>query len=168
MDHRQGAKPLEIEEARRLLYVGMTRTMDRLVMTHVLTRGGKQTGGHHFLDEMGATLVISTGENMTERAEWKVAVGDESVEAAVYEPATSGPDDVLYSHGARRGRQHVRPFDARGGPTRCGRRRNWRGAIQLLIQGKEVRTARSDAQVHERRRRGGRARREPSSRQSGW
>ena len=34
----KGASPLEIEEARRLLYVGMTRTMDRLVMTHVLSR----------------------------------------------------------------------------------------------------------------------------------
>ena len=46
-------KPQEIEEARRLLYVGMTRTIDRLVLTHVVTRGGKPTGGHRFLDEMG-------------------------------------------------------------------------------------------------------------------
>ena len=45
-------KPEEIEEARRLLYVGMTRTQDRLVMTRVATRGGKPTGGHRFLDEM--------------------------------------------------------------------------------------------------------------------
>ncbi len=43
----------EIDEARRLLYVGMTRTQDRLVMTRVATRGGKPTGGHRFLDEMG-------------------------------------------------------------------------------------------------------------------
>ena len=48
-------KPEEIEEARRLLYVGMTRTQDRLVMTRVATRGGKPTGGHRFLDEMGLT-----------------------------------------------------------------------------------------------------------------
>ncbi len=47
------AKPEEIEEARRLLYVGMTRTEDRLVMTCVTARGGKPTGGHQFLDEMG-------------------------------------------------------------------------------------------------------------------
>ncbi|MGH7618219.1 MAG: 3'-5' exonuclease, partial [Gemmatimonadaceae bacterium] len=50
------AKPLtveEIEEARRVLYVGMTRTMDRLVLTRVETRGSKPTGGHQFLDEMG-------------------------------------------------------------------------------------------------------------------
>jgi DNA polymerase III epsilon subunit family exonuclease len=48
-------KPEEIEEARRLLYVGMTRTQNRLVMTRVANRGGKPTGGHRFLDEMGLT-----------------------------------------------------------------------------------------------------------------
>jgi superfamily I DNA/RNA helicase len=42
----------EIEEARRLLYVGMTRAMDRLVMTRVVRREGEPTGGHQFLDEM--------------------------------------------------------------------------------------------------------------------
>lgn len=42
----------EIEEARRLLYVGMTRTKDRLVLTRVDARSGKDTGGHRFLDEM--------------------------------------------------------------------------------------------------------------------
>ena len=44
---------VELEEARRLLYVGMTRTKARLVMTRVETRGEKTTGGHRFLDEMG-------------------------------------------------------------------------------------------------------------------
>ena len=43
----------EVEEARRLLYVGMTRTKDRLVITRVKTRRGKLTGGHQFLTEMG-------------------------------------------------------------------------------------------------------------------
>jgi len=43
----------EVEEARRLLYVGMTRTKDRLVITRVETRLGKRTGGHQFLTEMG-------------------------------------------------------------------------------------------------------------------
>ncbi len=47
-----GPKPAELEEARRLLYVGMTRTMDRLVLTRVATRAGKPTRGHQFLDEM--------------------------------------------------------------------------------------------------------------------
>jgi superfamily I DNA/RNA helicase len=42
----------EIEEARRLLYVGMTRTKDRLVLTRVETRGGNPTRGFQFLDEM--------------------------------------------------------------------------------------------------------------------
>ncbi|CAN5884753.1 hypothetical protein BH11GEM2_BH11GEM2_17740 [soil metagenome] len=54
---RKGPKPEEIEEARRLLYVGMTRTQDRLVMTRVETRSEKPTGGHRFLDEMGAVPV---------------------------------------------------------------------------------------------------------------
>ncbi len=43
---------LEIEEARRLLYVGMTRAEDRLVLTRVRRRGGMETGGNRFLDEM--------------------------------------------------------------------------------------------------------------------
>jgi len=43
----------EMEEARRLLYVGMTRTKDRLVLTRAEARGGKPTGRHRFLDEMG-------------------------------------------------------------------------------------------------------------------
>jgi superfamily I DNA/RNA helicase/DNA polymerase III epsilon subunit-like protein len=43
----------EVEEARRLLYVGMTRTEERLVLTCVKARGGKPAGGHRFVDEMG-------------------------------------------------------------------------------------------------------------------
>lgn len=51
---REGAvNKLELEEARRLLYVGMTRTRDRLVMTRVKSRGERASGGHRFLDEMG-------------------------------------------------------------------------------------------------------------------
>jgi superfamily I DNA/RNA helicase len=42
----------EIEESRRLLYVGMTRAEDRLVMTRVVRREGEPTGGHQFFDEM--------------------------------------------------------------------------------------------------------------------
>ena len=43
----------DLEESRRLLYVGMTRAKDRLVMTRVEAREGRPTGGHRFLDEMG-------------------------------------------------------------------------------------------------------------------
>ena len=43
----------EIREARRLLYVGMTRARDRLVLTRVATRRGRDAGGNRFLDEMG-------------------------------------------------------------------------------------------------------------------
>jgi len=46
----------ELEEARRLLYVGMTRTIDRLILTRVATRGGKPTGAHRFLDDMDLPL----------------------------------------------------------------------------------------------------------------
>jgi len=45
----------EIEEARRLLYVGMTRAKDRLVLTRVDRRRGRDTGGSIFLGEIGLT-----------------------------------------------------------------------------------------------------------------
>jgi superfamily I DNA/RNA helicase len=45
--------PAEVEEARRLLYVGMTRAKDRLVLSRAAIRRGNPTGGHRFLDEMG-------------------------------------------------------------------------------------------------------------------
>jgi DNA polymerase III epsilon subunit family exonuclease len=52
----------ETEEARRLLYVGMTRAMDRLVLTRADRRFGKPAGGSKFLEEMGiaATSAAST------------------------------------------------------------------------------------------------------------
>ena len=43
----------EMEEARRLLYVGMTRARDRLVLTRAHERRGLPGGGNRFLDEMG-------------------------------------------------------------------------------------------------------------------
>ncbi|CAN5869347.1 hypothetical protein BH24GEM1_BH24GEM1_22850 [soil metagenome] len=43
----------EIQEARRLLYVGMTRAKDRLVLTRAERRGGKLTGGEMLLREAG-------------------------------------------------------------------------------------------------------------------
>lgn len=43
----------EIAEARRLLYVGMTRARDRLVLTRVEQRFGRDSGGSGFLEEMG-------------------------------------------------------------------------------------------------------------------
>lgn len=51
----RGPTKHEVGEARRLLYVGMTRTIDRLVLTRSVTRSGKGTGAHRFLDEMGLT-----------------------------------------------------------------------------------------------------------------
>ncbi|HWC72363.1 MAG TPA: UvrD-helicase domain-containing protein [Gemmatimonadales bacterium] len=43
----------EVEEARRLLYVGMTRARQRLTLTRVAQRFGRDTGGSGFLEEMG-------------------------------------------------------------------------------------------------------------------
>ena len=43
----------EIDESRRLLYVGMTRAEDRLVLTRVEQRFGRDAGGSGFLEEMG-------------------------------------------------------------------------------------------------------------------
>jgi len=48
-EDREGAT----QEARRLLYVGMTRARDRLVLTRTDQRRGKPSGGGQFLDEMG-------------------------------------------------------------------------------------------------------------------
>ncbi len=48
-EHRQA----EIEEARRLLYVGMTRARERLVLTRVERRFGMDAGGSSFVEEMG-------------------------------------------------------------------------------------------------------------------
>ena len=45
----------ELQESRRLLYVGMTRAKDRLVMTRVERRKAEPTGGFRFLTEMGFT-----------------------------------------------------------------------------------------------------------------
>jgi len=45
----------EIEEARRLLYVGMTRACDRLILTRCERRSGRDAGGTMFLEEMGLT-----------------------------------------------------------------------------------------------------------------
>ena len=55
---RRAPEIAEVEEARRLLYVGMTRAKDRVVLTRCELRGQKPTGGHQFLDEM--ELVPST------------------------------------------------------------------------------------------------------------
>jgi superfamily I DNA/RNA helicase len=43
----------EIQEGRRLLYVGMTRAKDRLILTRAEQRFGLPAGGNQFLDEMG-------------------------------------------------------------------------------------------------------------------
>lgn len=46
----------EIQEARRLLYVGMTRAKQRLVLTHSEQRGGYRAQGHLFITEAGLVL----------------------------------------------------------------------------------------------------------------
>lgn len=51
----------DVEESRRLLYVGMTRAIDRLVLTRVDVRNGTPTGGTRFLDEMGLAAAAPGG-----------------------------------------------------------------------------------------------------------
>ena len=46
-------RELEIQEARRLLYVGMTRAKDRLVVTRTERREGRLSGGDLFLRDAG-------------------------------------------------------------------------------------------------------------------
>jgi superfamily I DNA/RNA helicase/DNA polymerase III epsilon subunit-like protein len=48
----------DIQEARRLLYVGMTRAKDRLVLTRALQRDGRATGGDLFLHEAGLAATV--------------------------------------------------------------------------------------------------------------
>jgi DNA helicase II / ATP-dependent DNA helicase PcrA len=48
----------EIQEARRLLYVGMTRAKDRLVLTRSTQREGRSTGGDLFLREAGLVTTV--------------------------------------------------------------------------------------------------------------
>jgi DNA polymerase III epsilon subunit family exonuclease len=45
----------DTDEARRLLYVGMTRAKDRLVLTRTARRRGKDSGGEMFLNELDLT-----------------------------------------------------------------------------------------------------------------
>jgi superfamily I DNA/RNA helicase/DNA polymerase III epsilon subunit-like protein len=49
---------VEIQEARRLLYVGMTRAEDRLVLTRTERRFGAPSGGSLFLTEAGLQAAI--------------------------------------------------------------------------------------------------------------
>jgi len=51
-----GPSDAQLQESRRLLYVGMTRAKDRLILTKVRRRGGEPTGGHRFLEEMELPL----------------------------------------------------------------------------------------------------------------
>lgn len=46
-----------IQEARRLVYVGMTRTKDRLTLTRTDHRLGMPSGGSRFLEEIGVEVV---------------------------------------------------------------------------------------------------------------
>jgi len=52
----------EIQEARRLVYVGMTRARERLVLTRVERRFGMEAGGSAFLEEMGLAVQGAAAE----------------------------------------------------------------------------------------------------------
>jgi DNA polymerase III epsilon subunit family exonuclease len=58
----------EIEEARRLLYVAMTRARDRLVLTRAEVRNTRPSGGRMFLDEIGiATVRVTEAQSSPSR-----------------------------------------------------------------------------------------------------
>ncbi|KPJ79919.1 MAG: hypothetical protein AMJ58_10315 [Gammaproteobacteria bacterium SG8_30] len=59
----------EIDEARRLLYVGMTRAEDRLVLTRADQRDGSPSGGSRFLEEMGLEPVRPASPPSREKRE---------------------------------------------------------------------------------------------------
>jgi superfamily I DNA/RNA helicase len=70
MHRRRDATRSEVEEGRRLLYVGMTRAIDRLVLTRAEVRGGEPTGGAMFLEEMG---LLERRERRNEKRETEPA-----------------------------------------------------------------------------------------------
>lgn len=49
----------ETQEARRLVYVGMTRAIERLTLTRAYQRFGMPSGGSRFLDEIGIEVVVA-------------------------------------------------------------------------------------------------------------
>jgi len=55
----------DIQEARRLLYVGMTRAQDRLVLTCTERRWGSSSGGNLFLTEAGLAPLRSVRTNLS-------------------------------------------------------------------------------------------------------
>ncbi|HUF35229.1 MAG TPA: UvrD-helicase domain-containing protein [Gemmatimonadales bacterium] len=55
----------EIQEARRLLYVGMTRAKDRLVLTRAERRDGRHAGGSLFLREAGLVEALEPAAGLT-------------------------------------------------------------------------------------------------------
>jgi len=77
----------EIQEARRLLYVGMTRTRERLVLTRVERRFGMDAGGSGFLEEMG--LEVQGWRQSSEGPENALASADASDNV----PVRSRPPD---------------------------------------------------------------------------
>ena len=55
----------EVEEARRLVYVGMTRARERLILTRATRRLGRDTGPSTFLEEMGLLATVLAADART-------------------------------------------------------------------------------------------------------
>ena len=77
--------PEELEEERRLCYVGMTRSMDRLYLTRAFRRGfiggGSSAGPSRFLQEIPRELIASPVQGMpATRSSW-----------GVFEPSVTTP-----------------------------------------------------------------------------
>ena len=52
MPYQKAKTDAQIEEERRLFYVGMTRAMDELKICYVKTKNGKETSPSRFVEEL--------------------------------------------------------------------------------------------------------------------
>lgn len=95
------SEPAELEEERRLAYVGITRAMRRLTLTHAWSRmlhGNRQYNPpSRFLKEIPAELVEESGDDLADRSyrrrsEW--GAGRRSESAAARPPAAGRPLDA--------------------------------------------------------------------------
>jgi DNA helicase-2/ATP-dependent DNA helicase PcrA len=116
--------PEDIEEERRLCYVGMTRAMDQLILTRAVYRRRYGTDlpeasvPSRFLEEVPAPLIEGLG---TRRAS-TVRVGTNRV-GAVDSPARSRSDDHTSTHYSYEDEDQSNVWQSRGAPAAQSRQK---------------------------------------------
>jgi len=122
-----GDDPEEIEEERRLCYVGMTRAKDRLILTRARERRsfGRESYGHtkrsRFLNEVPAELieVLNPGQSGAKpRTSWESAVN-----------SRDGVEDFLRQRGVTSGRHRASSHLSFSGPRSAPSR--WKLGTQV-------------------------------------